>query len=314
MKPDFTIDTDSLPALAAFTRVARLGSFTAAAVELAVSPSAVSQTIRQLESRLGVRLLQRTTRSVGLTEAGAALLARVEPALAEIGAATDDIRQQRDMPAGTLRLTTPTTAGALVLRPLLAEFMRACPGITVDVVTDDRFADLIAEGFDAGLRLGEALQRDMVAIPVTGPLRMVVAAAPGYLARHGTPRHPRELHAHACLQYRFGPHGSVYRWEFADGHDGRTFTVDTHAALIANDKTLLHQAALDGVGLIYEFPVHIQTALDSGRLVTVLDAWLPPFDGFYLYYPGRVLMPPKLRVFVDFLKARAPLPAPNLAI
>lgn len=307
MKPDFTIDADSLPALAAFVRVARHGSFTAAAAALAVSPSAVSQTIRQLEARLGVRLLQRTTRSVGLTEAGAALLARIEPALQEIGAATDDIRQQRDNPVGTLRLTTPTTAGAIVLRPLLSAFLRAYPGICVDVVTDDRFADLVAEGFDAGLRLGEALQRDMVAIPVTGPLRMVVAAAPAYLAQHGTPQTPADLHAHACLQYRFGPHGGVYRWEFME--DRRAFTVDTHAALIANDKTLLHQAAFDGVGLIYEFTNHIQGALDDGRLVTVLDRWLAPFDGFYLYYPARTLMPPKLRVFVDFLKTHAPVSA-----
>ncbi|CAG2138524.1 LysR family transcriptional regulator [Cupriavidus numazuensis] len=267
----------------------------------------MARPIRQLEARLGVRLLQRTTRSVGLTEAGAALLARIEPALQEIGAATDDIRQQRDNPVGTLRLTTPTTAGAIVLRPLLSAFLRAYPGICVDVVTDDRFADLVAEGFDAGLRLGEALQRDMVAIPVTGPLRMVVAAAPAYLAQHGTPQTPADLHAHACLQYRFGPHGGVYRWEFME--DRRAFTVDTHAALIANDKTLLHQAAFDGVGLIYEFTNHIQGALDDGRLVTVLDRWLAPFDGFYLYYPARTLMPPKLRVFVDFLKTHAPVSA-----
>ncbi|GAA0830598.1 MAG: LysR family transcriptional regulator [Cupriavidus sp.] len=302
MKPDFTIDSDSLPALVAFTRVARLGSFTAASAALAVSPSAVSQTIRHLEDRLGVRLLQRTTRRVGLTEAGAALLARVEPALAEIHAATDDIRQQRDMPAGTLRLTSSHSAVVIALRPILTDFMRAYPTICVDLVTDDRFVDLIAEGFDAGLRLGEALQQDMVAIPVTGPLRMVVAASPDYLARHGTPQTPHELHRHACLPYRFGPMGSVYRWEFARG--GRPFTVDIGMALIANDKSMLHQAALAGLGLIYEFPHHIADALASGALVTVLDEWTPPFSGFYLYYPSRALMPPKLRVFVDFLKAR----------
>ena len=302
MKPDFTIDSDSLPALVAFTRVARLGSFTAASAALAVSPSAVSQTIRHLEDRLGVRLLQRTTRRVGLTEAGAALLARVEPALAEIHAATDDIRQQRDMPAGTLRLTSSHSAVVIALRPILTDFMRAYPTICVDLVTDDRFVDLIAEGFDAGLRMGEALQQDMVAIPVTGPLRMVVAASPDYLARHGTPQTPHELHRHACLPYRFGPMGSVYRWEFARG--GRPFTVDIGMALIANDKSMLHQAALAGLGLIYEFPHHIADALASGALVTVLDEWTPPFSGFYLYYPSRALMPPKLRVFVDFLKAR----------
>jgi len=302
MKPDFTIDADSLPALAAFIRVARLGSFTAAAGALAVSPSAVSQTIRHLEDRLGVRLLQRTTRRVGLTEAGAALLARVEPALAEIHAAADDVRQQRDQPVGTLRLTSSHSAVVIALRPILTDFMRAYPSICVDLVTDERFIDLIAEGFDAGLRLGEALQQDMVAIPVTGPMRMVVAASPDYLARNGTPQTPQELHRHACLQYRFGPLGSVYRWEFARG--GRPFTVDTHAALIANDKSMLHQAALAGLGLIYEFPQHVADALASGALVTVLQDWTPPFSGFYLYYPSRALMPPKLRVFVDFLKAR----------
>lgn len=302
MKPDFTIDPDSLPALAAFAHVARLGSFTGAAGALGVSPSAVSQTIRHLEDRLGVRLLQRTTRQVGLTEAGAALLARVAPALAEIQAATEDARAQRDTPVGTLRLTSSHSAVVIALRPILTDFMRAYPSICVDLVTDDRFVDLIAEGFDAGLRLGEALQQDMVAIPVTGPLRMHVAASPDYLAQHGTPQTPHELQRHACLQYRFGPMGSVYRWEFSRG--GRPFTVDTRPALIANDKTMLHQAALAGLGLIYEFPHHIQAALASGQLVTVLDDWTPPFSGFYLYYPSRALMPPKLRVFVDFLKAR----------
>ncbi|MGO4304699.1 LysR family transcriptional regulator [Cupriavidus sp. RAF12] len=308
MKPDFTIDADSLPALVAFACVARMGTFTAAAGALAVSPSAVSQTIRHLEDRLGVRLLQRTTRRVGLTEAGAALLARVEPALAEIHAATDDVRQQRDMPVGTLRLTSSHSAVVIALRPILTDFMRAYPSICVDLVTDDRFIDLIAEGFDAGLRLGEALQQDMVAIPVTGPMRMTVAASPDYLARHGTPQTPHELHDHACLQYRFGPTGTVYRWEFAR-NGGRTFTVDTRPALIANDKSMLHQAALAGLGLIYEFPHHIQAALASGELVPVLEAWTPSFAGFYLYYPSRALMPPKLRVFVDFLKARKLPPA-----
>ncbi|MFJ5380244.1 LysR family transcriptional regulator [Cupriavidus sp. CER94] len=303
MKPDFTIDPDSLPALAAFTRVAQLGGFTAAAAALGVSPSAISQTVRHLEDRLGVRLLQRTTRRVGLTEAGAALLARVAPALAEIHAATDDVRQQRDVPVGTLRLTSSHSAVVIALRPILTDFMRAYPSICVDLVTDDRFIDLIAEGFDAGLRLGEALQQDMVAIPVTGPLRMVVAASPDYLAAHGTPETPHDLHRHACLQYRFGPTGSMYRWEFSRA-GGRPFTVDTRPALIANDKTMLHQAALAGLGLVYEFPHHIAGALASGALVTVLDAWTPPFSGFYLYYPSRALMPPKLRVFVDFLKAR----------
>ncbi|MGO4279116.1 LysR family transcriptional regulator [Cupriavidus sp. RAF20_2] len=306
MKPDFTIDPDSLPSLAAFACVARVGSFTAAAGALGVSPSAVSQTIRHLEDRLGVRLLQRTTRHVGLTEAGAALLARVAPALAEIQAATEDARAQRDTPVGTLRLTSSHSAVVIALRPILTDFMRAYPSICVDLVTDDRFVDLIAEGFDAGLRLGEALHQDMVAIPVTGPLRMFVAASPDYLARHGTPQTPHALHQHACLQYRFGPIGSVYRWEFARG--GRPFTVDTRAALIANDKTMLHQAAVAGLGLIYEFPHHIQAALAAGQLVTVLEDWTPPFSGFYLYYPSRALMPPKLRVFVDFLKARG-LPA-----
>jgi len=310
MKPDLIIDADSLPALAAFTCVARLGSFTAAAGALRVSPSAVSQTIRHLEARIGVRLLQRTTRHVGLTEAGAALLARVGPALAEIHAATEDTRAQRDTPVGTLRLTSSQSAVVIALRPILADFMRAYPSICVDLVTDDRFVDLIADGFDAGLRLGEALRQDMVAIPITGPLRLVVAAAPDYLARHGTPRTPHDLHGHACLQYRFGPMGSVARWEFAEfGVGGRPFTVETRPALIANDKTMLHQAALAGLGVIYEFPHHIQAALASGQLVTLLEDWTPPFSGFYLYYPSRALMPPKLRVFVDFLKARG-LPAP----
>lgn len=312
MKPDVSLDPDLLPAMAAFVRVARLGSFTAAAAALAVSPSAISQTIRQLEQRLGVRLLQRTTRRVGLSEAGAALLARVEPALTEIGAAADDARQQREMPAGTLRITTSYSAAATALQPVLVEFMRLYPSICVDVAVDDRFTDLIAEGFDAGLRLGEALQRDMVAIPITGPMRMVVAGTPDYFARHGKPKLPRDLQAHACLHYRFGPAGQVYRWEFM--HAARQVTVDTGVALIANDKALLHQAALAGLGLLYEFEALLRAPLASGHLVTVLDEWLPPFDGFYLYYPGRRLMPAKLRVFVDFLKARAPLaPASSAA-
>src|SRR5579875_1632770 len=237
---------DHSGALRAFHAIVRHGGFTAAARELEVTPSALSQTLKQFEKRLGVRLLQRTTRSVGLTEAGQALLARTAPALAEVDGAIEELRRHGEHPAGTLR--------------------------------------------------------DMVALPLGGLQRSVVVGSPDYIARHGKPKHPRDLRAHRCIRFRFRSGGPVYRWEFAE--HGRWFELDVDGPLIANDLPLVVRAALDGVGLLHTMEVFVREHIATGRLVGVLEEWLPPYDGFYLYYPSRYQVPPKLRVFIDFLRER----------
>ncbi len=302
MKPTFTIEAGQLPALLAFARIAELGSFTQAARELGVSPSALSQTLRGLEAGIGVRLLHRTTRRVGLTEAGSALLARIEPALLDIDAALDDIRQQRERPAGTLRITVPQIVAPALLEPHLAEFLRTYPEIRLDILVDSALNDLVADGLDAGIRLGEKVQLDMIALPLGGAQRSVVVGAPDYLARRGTPMHPRDLHAHNCLRTRFGGGGTVYRWEFCER--GRWFEIGVDGNLVCNDTALTLHAALAGIGLVHTMEARVRDALDDGTLVSVLDDWLPPYDGFYLYYPSRAQLAPKLRVFADFLRER----------
>ncbi len=308
MKPSFTIAPDQLPALLAFARIAELGGFTRAARELGVSPSALSQTIRALEARIGVRLLNRTTRRVGLTEAGAALLARVEPALLDIDAAVDDARQQRARPAGTLRITLPQAMVSALLEPHLSEFLLAYPEVRLDIVVDSSLTDLVASGLDAGIRLGEKMQLDMVALPLGGPQRSVVVGSPAYFARHGTPTHPRELQAHNCLRSRFSSAGNAYRWEFCER--GRWFEIGVEGNLISNDTSLTLRAALAGIGLAHTMAPWTQAHLDNGTLVSVLDDYLPPYDGFYLYYPSRAQLAPKLRVFADFLRERFNTPQP----
>lgn len=297
---------DHTPALRAFHLIARHGSFTRAAAELEVTASALSQTMRQLEQRLGVRLLQRTTRKVGLTEAGKLFLERITPALAVIDGALDELRQHGDRPAGTLRVTVPEIVLEWLVAPLQTEFLRRWPDVVLDIDVTGGLVDLVAGGYDCGIRLGERLARDMVAVPLGGKVRSVVVAAPAYLQKHGRPQHPRDLQAHACVRNRYISSGAIYRWEFAQR--GRWFELDVNGPLIVNDPALAIRAALDGLGLTHTVEPAVREHLADGRLETVLDTWLPPYDGFYLYYPSRFQMPPKLRVFIDFLRERMTAP------
>jgi DNA-binding transcriptional LysR family regulator len=293
---------DHTPALRAFHLIARHGSFTRAAAELEVTASALSQTMRQLEQRLGVRLLQRTTRKVGLTEAGELFLQRITPALAAIDGALDELRQHGDRPAGTLRVTVPEIVLEWLIAPMQAAFLRRWPDITLDIDVTGGLVDLVAGGYDCGVRLGERLARDMVAVPLGGKVRSVVAATPAYLDKHGRPQHPRDLQAHACIRNRYISSGAIYRWEFAQR--GRWFDIDVGGPLIVNDPALAIHAALDGLGLTHTLEPAVRDHLAAGRLETVLDTWLPPYDGFYLYYPSRFQVPPKLRAFIEFLRER----------
>jgi len=290
-----------LPAVAAFARVARHASFTRAAAELGVSPSALSQTVRTLERRLGVRLLDRTTRRVGLTELGQAFLDGAAPALAALAQAAENVQDARERPAGLLRLNLSRVAADILLRPHVADFLVAYPEITLELHCDNSFADLVAGGFDAGIRLGESLAPGMVAVPLGGPQRLVSFAAPAYLARHGSPRMPEDLRAHRCLNYRLTS-GAIYRWEYAQ--DERVLEVALDGPLISNDGGLLLDAARAGAGITWAFEGIVREDLDSGRLVPVLERWWPTFPGFYLYYPNRAQMPRKLRAFIDFIQPR----------
>jgi DNA-binding transcriptional LysR family regulator len=292
-------------ALRAFRAVAEYGSFTRAAAALDVTASALSQTLQQLEQRLGTRLLQRTTRKVGLTEAGGELLQRIAPALNELDTAMDAIRQHGDRPRGTLRLTVPGVVARVVIEPLLGEFMARWPDVKLDICVEDRLSDLVAEGFDAGIRLGERLQRDMVAMPIGGPLRAVVVGSPAYFQRHGRPKDPEALQQHACVKYRMASSGAIFRWEFAHRsgtQKGRWYEIAVDGNLTVNDVSLALRAAQDGIGLTCLLEPTARAAIDAGLLECVLEPWLPPFDGFHLYYPSRFQVPPKLRVFIDFVR------------
>jgi DNA-binding transcriptional LysR family regulator len=301
MRQDHTV------ALRAFRAIAANGSFTRAARDLDVSASALSQTMRALETRLGMRLLQRTTRRVTLTDAGQDFLARIAPALGEIDGAIEEMRNRSGRPTGTLRITMPPVALPALIAPNLADFLRAYPDIRLDIRTDASLTDLVAEGLDAGIRLSEKLQPGMVAQRLGGAQRSLLVASPAYLKKHGTPKHPSELAEHNCLQFRYDAHGPVYRWEFAypsGPRRGRWFETDVGGNLICNDNGLLIRAVLDGVGLAHVMQHEAAAHIAAGRLVSVLERWLPPYDGFYIYHPSRFQVPPKLRVFAEFLRAR----------
>ncbi|PYB77852.1 LysR family transcriptional regulator [Rhizobium wuzhouense] len=290
-----------LSQLAVLAAVARHGSFRAAATELGIAPSAVTHAISALESSVGLRLMARTTRSVAPTEEGRRLLDVLGPALGDIEAALTALSDGRDKPAGPLRITMPLLAARDLIAPRLGEFVRLYPDIELEIVTDDRFEDIVEKGFDAGLRLGEHLEADMVAVRVSGSWRGAVVGAPGYFESHPKPIHPRDLASHICIRRRFSS-GTLYRWEFEK--DGRAIAVDVRGGLILSDQSLMRQAALDGAGLAYVFDARIEADIEGERLVRVLDDWCPPFDGFSIYYPSRRQMRPALRAFIDFFRWR----------
>lgn len=282
--------------LAAFSSVARWRSFRKAAQERGVSASALSHTVRSLEERLGVRLLNRTTRSVAPTEAGAMLLAQVAPALSALGEALDVVNRWRDTPAGTLKLSVPRSVARLLLAPHLARFSADHPQIRLELVTDDGLVDIVAAGFDAGVRFGQTLGKDMVAIPMGPPVAMAVVAAPGYLARHGVPAHPSGLMAHDCIIRRF-PSGVRYAWEFA--RNDEYLEVDVEGPLALDDDHIILQAVLDGAGIAYTFEAFAREHLQAGRLEPVLAEWWLPPERLYLYYPSQRRVPAPLRAFIE---------------
>jgi DNA-binding transcriptional LysR family regulator len=294
--------------LEAFAAVARARSFRSVARLRGVSASSLSEALRRLEARLGVRLLNRTTRSVTPTEAGQRLLERLSPALSEVAAALDAVNGFRDSPTGTLRLNVPTAVARLVLPPIIGPFLAAHPGIALEVTTEDSFVDVLAAGFDAGVRYDERLEKDMIAVPI-GPRvqRFMAAAAPAYLAAHGRPSHPTDLLNHACIRHRFAS-GVMHPWEFE--RDGEIVKITPTARVIANNIDLEISAAIQGLGLIATFDGFIERELKSGALVPVLEDWLQPFSGPFLYYQSRRHMPAPLRAFVDFIKKR---PSPEIA-
>jgi len=291
------------PAVSAFTRVAHHASFTRAAAELSVSTSALSQTMRNLEARLGLRLLNRSTRRVGLTEAGQRFLLDMEPAVAAWAAALDRVAESRDRPAGVLRLNLSKSAADILVMPHVADFLDAYPDVTLDLQCDNALVDLVAGGFDAGIRLGEKLAQDMVAVPLGGPQRLAVVAAPRYLQGRTVPRTPADLAGHRCLNARLG--GGIYRWEFAQ--KGRAFEMEVAGPLLSNDGDLLLDAARAGAGVAVAFEALVRHDIAAGRLQPLLGAWWPRFGAFYLYYTSRRQMPRKLRVFIDFMQARWPV-------
>ncbi|WP_199229797.1 LysR family transcriptional regulator [Luteibacter sp. OK325] len=292
--------------MSAFVAVARARGFREAARLSGGSASALSEAVRRLEAQLGVRLLNRTTRTVVPTEVGEGLLLRLGPALTEVDSAIDVVNGFRDRPAGTLRLNVPVSAARLVLPTIVPPFLAAYPDIRLDVTTEESFVDVLAAGCDAGIRYDERLEQDMIAVPI-GPRvqRFAAAASPAYLARHGHPEHPRDLLHHACLRGRF-PSGSMPAWEFE--RDGEVVVVDPTGPMIVRiggGTDLAVDVAVAGTGIVCLFEDWLRPFFERGDLEPVLESWWPSFSGPLLYYPGRRLVPAPLRAFIDFIKVNA---------
>lgn len=286
--------------LATFLAIARHRSFRAAAVELGVSASALSHALRNIEERLDLRLVNRTTRSVALTEAGERLFARVSPAFQDIGDALEDLNTFRGKPAGTLRFNAARQSAQLVLLPIVTRFQKAYPEISVEIAVNDGLVDMVSAGFDAGIRFGETIAADMIAIPIGPRQRSAVVASPAFFKTHKPPQTPHELKDLPCIRFRFWG-GALYRWEFERG--GVELEIDVSGPLTLNDQDLMVDAALDGAGLAYVFEKQVEDLIAKRKLVRVLADWCPAYPGFFMYYPSRRQLPAALRAFVDFVKA-----------
>ncbi len=289
--------------LKAFAAVVERASFARAAEHLGLSPSALSQTIRQLESRLGVRLLNRTTRSVAPTPAGSRLHERIAPMFLEMDAAVAEAVAATGQTAGTLRINTLGIAAKKIIAPRLGRFCRAHPDVVLDIVIDDGLSDIVADRFDAGIRVGQRLEKDMIAVRLTPDMKMLAVASPGYLARHGPPRTPADLHRHACINWRFPGSGTIYRWEFEK--KGKKLEIGVEGPLISNHQDVVVEAALQGLGILYAYDDdRVAEAIARGQLTRVLADWSVTRPGLYLYYADRRHARPALRAFIDCLLDR----------
>ncbi|MHB0670177.1 LysR family transcriptional regulator [Roseomonas mucosa] len=294
-----------LAELDAFATIAKARSFRKAAAERGVSASALSLTMRNLEERMGVRLLHCTTRSVSPTEAGQRLLQRLQPALDDIAAAVDMVNDFRTRPTGAVRINAPIPALEACLAPFAGPFLAANPGVSLKLISDAARVDIVENGFDAGGRFGEDLARDMIAVPLGGPLRYLVLGTPAYLEQHGRPEQPEDLLRHRCVRYRF-PSGGIFPWEFEKG--GRKVTITPEGPLTVNDPRMTLRAGLDGVGLIRLAEDYVRPGIATGQLVPVLEDWCPSLPSWFLYYPSRRQMSVAFRTFLDFVARHGAAP------
>jgi DNA-binding transcriptional LysR family regulator len=300
MKQKFTVRHGALDGVEAVLSVAQHRSFRRAAADLGVTPSAISQAVRALEARVGAALFIRTTRSVGLTEAGERFLSRAKPAFEELVAASEVARELGQRPAGLLRLSVPRAVVPILLQPLIASFCQAYPEVAVEIAASEELVDLAAQGFDAGIRLGQFIAADMVAVRLTPPFRFVIVGSPAYLARNGRPECPDDLRRHACLRLRRS-NGAFALWSFND--NGRAIEIAVSGPLIANDFPTMLGAAVEGVGLAQVPEPIAASAVTSGKLVHVLGPFAPMAPGVFLYYPGHRQIMPKLRAFIDHVRS-----------
>jgi DNA-binding transcriptional LysR family regulator len=302
MKQNFTVRQGALDGVEAFLSVAEHRNFRKAAAELGVTPSAMSQAIRTLEARVGAALFIRTTRSVGLTEAGERFLARAKPAFEELVAASEVARGLGQRPSGLLRLSVPRAVVPILLEPLIASFCQAYPEVEVEIAASEELVDLAAQGFDAGIRLAQFIAADMIAVRLTKPFRLIIVGSPAYVARAGRPTRPDDLRQHACLRLRRS-NGALASWSLND--NGRAIEIAVSGPLIANDYPTMLGAAIEGVGLAQAPEPVAAASIKAGRLVQVLERFAPMAPGVFLYYPSRRQMLPKLRAFIDHVKRRA---------
>ena len=300
---DPPITSSDFGQLRAFVAVGEVRSFSRAADALGVSPSALSQMVRAFEERVGVQLLNRTTRSVSLTDAGETLFQRVGPAVGELGAALGQVRRYRERPAGVVRIHATRLAAELYLDPILGSFYQAYPDVILDITVDDTVVDVVAGGYDAALRIGEFIERDMIATRLGPDLRQLAVASPDYIDRHGAPQTPRDLTAHRCIRWRWPGHSAPYNWEFWE--NGTWFVVAVDGPLIANSKDMGVRAAIDGVGIAFAIEPMAAAAIAAGRVVPMLEQWSAPFPGHHLCYPQQRQMAPALRAFIDHVRAGA---------